>query len=285
MNNLGNIAFERGRVEEAIRQYQAALRASDEGRIHFNLSQALRQNLQLDEGAREFTAAQSRDPEAVTEFSSFSEGNRRLTADLFAMGRGSLRRALAPDAGGLRFRDELWKGILPGLSWGQALLVLPGLACLVLAGWGLPRSLDPAVRCPKCGRHFCLRCTRTNREGFCSQCHQIFVVRTGVDPANRVRKMMQIMNFHKGSAFSARIGTIILPGLGNSAADSPVVALLFLLVSSGFWTAWVMWGGLLRSATALDGAAGAGARIAFFLAFGLFYFIALRDIARRLEEA
>ncbi len=285
LNNLGNVMLLTGRVDDAIRQYQAAIKLSEDARIHFNLSQAYRANLQLEEGERELSTAQSLDPGTLSQYTSVTlEGGLSPTADITGTMKDSVSSLLAPTGDALAFRDALWKEILPGIPFGSAIPLFLGAALALLVSFPLAGWLEPSSRCGKCGRLFCVRCTRPNKEGICAQCNQVFVVRTGVDPAHRVRKMIQIMKFKKRTILQARVSTVLFPGAGHTLLGHPWPGLMFIFLTSAFWTKWITWHGVYRPATRLPLVDGLAGQVFFFMLFGLCYLVALRGIGNLLEE-
>ena len=96
--------------------------------------------------------------------------------------------------------------------------------------------------------------------------------------------MMQIMRFGKRKGLVARIATILLPGMGHIYLGAGWQSLVFITVSTMFWTKWIFWHGLFRNTTILDIQAGLTSWIIFGLLLGLFYLFTLKSVGDRLEE-
>lgn len=286
LNNLANVLMGSGRFTDSIDLYKRALRYSDDPRIHYNLSQALRENLQLDEGEEEFRKAQEMDPELAGSLVTGQPGERhRITMDISGSLMEYLKGAakLSPD--GIRWREDLWSDLIPGLPFVFSWFVFPMAALLVLAGWPLASRLPTAGRCRQCGRLHCPKCSESSDESFCSQCRQIFKIRTGIDPARRVRKMMQIMRFKRKRALLARFSTVLFPGTGHFLLGAGWQSVLMIILTTCFWAKWVLWYGLYRDTTHLAFQTGSGARILFVAFFVVYYLAALYSVGRKLERA
>ena len=284
-NNLANVFLHNRRIERAIVQYQRALRYSDDPRIHYNLSQALRDNLQLEEGEKEYRIAQEKAPELISLLGSQQkEGERRVTVDISGDLSGYVKDALQLSGKGLVWRDRFWAGMLPGVPYTFAWLVFLAASLLLLAGWPIGKRENFSRRCKKCSRLHCSKCSQSTADVLCAQCRQIFMVRTGIDPASRVKKMMQILRYQKKRGFISIVSTILVPGMGHVYLGAGWRALLMITITTLFWTKWALWNGLFRNTTMLEIQAGLTAKIIFGVLFFAYYIIALRSIGIRLEE-
>lgn len=285
LNNLGNVLLGTGRIEQAIAHYRDALRYRDDPRVHYNLSQALRENLQLEEGETEFRIAQERSP-AMTEMLMESQKAtvQRITMDIFRGAGATLFDALALTTEGQDYRNRLWVGIVPKIPFRGSWFLFLGAGAIVYLGGLAGRNVRAAARCRKCGHLHCHRCSQSARDGLCAQCRQIFIVRSGVDPAGRVRKMMQILSFNRRKALISRFATVLLPGLGHSYLGAGWQSLVLITLSVFFWLKWVFWHGFFRSTTSLHIEAGFSSRVVFGLLLISYYLFALKKIGDRLEE-
>jgi len=118
----------------------------------------------------------------------------------------------------------------------------------------------------------------------CAQCRQIFLVRSGVDPAGRVKKMMQILRFNKKRALVSRVATVLLPGMGHIYLGAGWQALVLITISTLFWTKWIFWYGFFRITTILEIQASLFSRVSFGILLGLFYLYSLKKVGDRLED-
>jgi tetratricopeptide (TPR) repeat protein len=285
LNNLGNVYMNTGSIDQAIEVYRQALRYKDDHRIHYNLSQALRENLQLEEGEKEFRIAQQMAPALAGELMDLQEeSSRRITVDIYHDTSLFLRGALVLAPEGRGFRDRIWTGIVPWVPFGGSWFLFLGAGVLLFGGHVFDGAVSMSRRCRRCNRMHCPKCSQSSSDVLCAQCRQIFVVRSGVDPASRVKKMMQIMRFNKRRAMISRIATVLLPGMGHVYLGAGWQALVLIAVSTLFWAKWVFWYGFFRSTTSLEIQTGLVSRIVFGIFLVLFYLFALKKVSERLEE-
>jgi hypothetical protein len=139
-------------------------------------------------------------------------------------------------------------------------------------------------RCRRCNRIHCHKCSQSSSDVLCAQCRQIFIVRSGVDPASRVKKMMQILRFTKTRALVSRVATVLLPGMGHIYLGVGWQSLVLITLTVMFWTKWVLWYGVFRNTTILDIQAGLFSKVFFGILLGVFYLIALKNVSSMLEE-
>jgi len=285
LNNLGNIYLNTGRIEQAIEHYRQAIRYRDDPRIHYNLSQALRENLQLEEGEKEFRLAQEGAPSLAGDLMDMQkETGRRITVDIYHDTTRFLKDALVLTPEGREMRDRVWSGIVPRIPFSASWFMFLGTAILLSSGHFIGEKISMSRRCRRCNRMHCPKCSQSSSDVLCAQCRQIFLVRSGVDPASRVRKMMQIMRYNKRRAMISRVATVLLPGMGHIYLGAGWQALVLVTISTLFWIKWVFWYGFFRSATELEIQTSIVMRIVFGIFLVLFYLYALKKVGERLEE-
>jgi tetratricopeptide (TPR) repeat protein len=285
INNLGNILVQTGRVDAAIDHYRQALRYEDDPRIHYNLSQALRENLQLEEGESEFRLAQEGAPELASSLmAQQQEDGQRVTVDIYGEVSLYLMDALSLDQEGRQWREALWSGIVPMVPFTLSWVLFPVSSVILFLGIPLSGRMNLSRRCRRCNKMHCHKCSQSSSDFLCAQCRQIFIVRSGVDPASRVKKMMQILRFTKTRALVSRVATVLLPGMGHISLGVGWQSLVLITVSVMFWTKWILWYGVFRNTTLLDIQAGLFSKVLFGILLGAFYLLALKNVSDRLEE-
>lgn len=285
INNLGNIFMNTGRIEQAIEHYRQALRYRDDPRIHYNLSQALRENLQLEEGEKEFRIAQEKAPALTGELLELQkEGGQRITVDIQGETGRFVMAALVMAPEGRQLRDHLWVGIVPHVPFSGSWLLFLGSSAVIFLSHVFSGKISGSRRCRKCNRMHCPKCSKSSHDVLCAQCRQIFLVRSGVDPTSRIKKMMQIMSFIKRKALVSRVVTVLFPGMGHIYLGAGWQALILITISTLFWTKWVFWHGFFRSATTLEIQTSLVSRIIFGVLLVLYYIFALKKVGERLEE-
>ena len=285
INNLGNIFMSTGRIEQAVEHYRQALRYRDDPRLHYNLSQALRENLQLEEGEKEFLMAQDMEPGLASDLlQSQKEGGRRITFDMYGGTRGVFMDALSLTPEGYDLRGRLWAGIVPFIPFSGSWLLFLGASAIIFSGHLAGGKIGVSRRCRRCNHTHCPKCSKSSTDMLCAQCRQIFLVRSGVDPAGRVKKMMQILRFNKKRALVSRVATVLLPGMGHIYLGAGWQALVLITISTLFWTKWIFWYGFFRITTILEIQASLFSRVSFGILLGLFYLYSLKKVGDRLED-
>jgi tetratricopeptide (TPR) repeat protein len=153
---------------------------------------------------------------------------RELWARAFQLRRPSSTRSLLAPA----LMNSTAIGALASLV---AAILIPGL---FLA----PRS-GGAGLCRRCGRAFCRRCQMTTKyPEHCAQCVHLFIVRDGLAPSVRDRKMAEVVGYHRRTYLATRLLTLVVPGAGHVVGGRSLLGALFLV---GWGTAWA--GLILRS--------------------------------------
>ncbi|HYV86755.1 MAG TPA: tetratricopeptide repeat protein [Patescibacteria group bacterium] len=117
------------------------------------------------------------------------------------------------------------------------------LAAFLIPGLFLAPRSGGAGLCRRCGRAFCRRCQMTTKHPeHCAQCVHLFIVRDGLAPAVRDRKMAQVVGYHRRTYLATRLLSLVLPGSGHVIGGRSLLGAFFLV---GWGMAWT--GLLLRS--------------------------------------
>jgi hypothetical protein len=178
--------------------------------------------------------------------------------------------------------DEVRANLAGGLPVGLA-SALPLIAGgLFLALHFLRGRLRPSGRCERCGREVCKRCDPDARpsEALCAQCVNVFIRRTGVDAAERIRKEYAVQSYHRRRHILARV-LAVLSGAGHVLMGYPLRGLVYLIITGSLVASVVLWRGLahdpiaVRSGTSLFRV---GLTVACFVAI---YAFCLRDLIAR----
>ncbi len=288
-NNLGNVYLLEGDTPKALAQYQQAedLRESLAA-PHFNISRAL--GMGGVETLEKVQAEQARalylDRRAVDAFTGGSlQANRK--ANKFVMDIGLDDDLLAPlvevearvaDPVGDEVRAQLAGGLPNDVAWALPLIA----AALVLALHLARPRLRPSGRCERCGREVCKRCDPDARpsEALCAQCVNVFIRRTGVDPAERIRKEYAVQAYHRRRHAMARVLAVI-SGAGHVMMGYPLRGMVYLLITGTLIASVVLWRGFLHDPIAVRAGLSflrIGVTTALFVAL---YSLCLRDLLAR----
>jgi hypothetical protein len=169
-------------------------------------------------------------------------------------------RLRRPGPTGSVLRAALINPATPGALTGLlAALLVPGLMLS-------PRS-GAAGLCRRCGRSFCRRCEMATRHrGHCSQCVHLFIVKDGLAPSVRDRKMAEVMSYQRSIFFGTRLLSLVLPGGGHVVGGRPLFGSFLLAMWASAWSGLVLRGRLLVPPGFLQGTA---------VSFGLVILLAL----------
>jgi len=284
-NDLGNVYFLAHDSQKAEHEYQQAIDLAEGlAAPHFNLSRTLgdRGTSGLDKVQSEQARALELDRAAVEEFTGGQLGASRkanklvMDLPLDASMLDGLLGAEASVAGPVA--DEAH--ILLGGKSSQALAI--GTAILVLLLHVLRGKVRPSSRCERCGREVCKRCDADARpsEALCAQCVNVFVRRTGVDPAERARKQVAVDRYQRRRTILVRLSNV-LSGAGHVLRGHPVRGLIFLLVTGCLVMSVVFFRGVAHAPNPVRSGLSmfrVGVTVAAFL---LTYGICFRDIGSR----
>jgi tetratricopeptide (TPR) repeat protein len=288
-NNLGNVYLLEGDAQKAQAHYQQASELQDSlAAPHFNLSRALGLGgvETLEKVQSEQARALELDREGIEKFTGGQLGANKksnkfvMDVPLDDVMLDPLVEAEARVAGpvGDEARAQL-AGPLPI----EAASALPILAGAIVVALHLARGkLKPSGRCERCGREVCKRCDPDARpsESLCAQCVNVFIRRTGVDPAERIRKEFAVQAYHRRrTALVRALG--LLSGAGHVLMGYPIRGILFLLATGMLAASLVLWRGLAHDPVAVRASLSlfrVGVTVACFVAV---YALCLRDLVNQ----
>ena len=242
-NTLGAVSFARQDTAGAIAGFaKAAEYEPDLFALHHNLAVAYRESFQFAESEASSRRAGELDPEAAAYYAGIDASRLkgfmvdvpsppRELWDLVRAGSGEQEEAT----------ELLWQSLMLGVPFAAWPIVVAVLLALggAVGVWRLRRGA--AVECPRCGRVFCPRCQSGGRAGLCSQCHNIFVRKEGVDARVRVQKLSEIRSWRRLRRLRHIVCAVAVPGGGHLSAGRFRPGLLLLLPAS-FLAARVLFG-------------------------------------------
>lgn len=258
-NNLGNVYLLQGDTAKAIAQYQQAVDLRESlAAPHFNVSRALAMGgvETLEKVQSEQARALDLDRAGVEAFTGgqlqASRKSNRFVMDV-PLDASQLEPLIdleerAAEAVGDEVRAQL-AGNVPA----PVAAALPVLAAILVLALHLARGrVRPSGRCERCGREVCRRCDPDARptEALCAQCVNVFIRRSGVDPAERVRKEFAVEAYHRRRQIAARV-LAVLSGAGHVLLGYSIRGLFFLLVTASLLASIVLWRGVAHNPLAL----------------------------------
>jgi tetratricopeptide (TPR) repeat protein len=209
-------------LEEAARDYSAALKIRPLASAYYNLSQVSREMLDFGKGEEYFRSALALDRTAVAGYRAISGRNQnRFVAD----------ETLNP--------AELWDYALGGRqerssSLGVAAVppAVVSLAALLLAiAFYIMNSREGvrAARCRKCNKILCEKCEARVAWGqMCPECYASLIKLEGTDVRERVARLLAIYDQRRKHRIVLKGLSFVLPGLPEIYGGKVLFGLLFL---------------------------------------------------------
>ncbi len=288
-NNLGNVYLLEGDAQRAQTQYQQASELQEGlAAPHFNLSRALGLGgvETLEKVQSEQARALELDRNGIDQFTgnqlAANKKSNKFVIDV-PLDDVMLDPLLESEARIAEPVGDEARAQLAEPLPAEAASALPLVAGAVVIGLHLARGkLRPSGRCERCGREVCKRCDPDARpsESLCAQCVNVFIRRTGVDPAERIRKEFAVQAYHRRRAAVVRaLG--VLSGAGHVLMGYPVRGILFLLATGTLVASLFLWRGLVHDPVAVRASVSlfrVGVTVACFVAV---YAICLRDLVNQ----
>ena len=232
--NLGNIYFAQHDWEGAILQYTNALSDHpDSALTYYNKSLAHGESFRFSEREAARTQAENLDAPAMAAFEQRTGGLRavadfRLAPDYILAKFFGLEAGVHPSPPRLVQSAVLSSAGVTAFAVGIALFAV--LTLFLELTFSDRRNTQ---RCGKCGGPFCARCQiGTGRQGLCTQCYHLFIVKDGVSTDARNRKLGQVNGYAEYRRLVFRILSVVAPGAGHVAEDTPLLGFPLLLL----WT-------------------------------------------------
>lgn len=227
--NLGNCYvglydFAEGRkdyLDEAAKNYRAALNMKALASAYYNLSQVSREMIDFSAGNEYFKSALSLDRIAVAEYSSlYARNPNRFVVDE-TLTDGDLWNYAKERSG---------KVATFGMTTIPAPLVTFTALLLILSLYVMNRRLKHrAYRCKKCNTILCSRCEKRLIWGqLCPQCYGSLVKLDELDVKERVARLMSIYEKQRRRRNTLKILSFLLPGSSQIYAGRVLLGFLFL---------------------------------------------------------
>jgi tetratricopeptide (TPR) repeat protein len=284
-NDLGNVYLLQNDAAKAIREYQQAIELVDAlAAPHFNLSRALgMQGLAaLEKVQAEQNKALELDRAAIDAFTggqlALSRKSNKFVMDL-PLEPSMVDPLLDAQAQIASTVGDEARALLGGA---HAPTMLAAAAVLVLALHLVRGRIRPAGRCHRCGREVCKRCDVDARpeEALCAQCVNVFVRRTGIDPAERMRKEFSVESYRRRRRLVARMCNFV-SGSGHVLLGYPITGILFLLVTGCLAGSVLLFRGVAHSPIAVRSGVSIFRIATTVAAFLAVYALCLRNLLSR----
>ena len=266
MVNLGNLHALRQEFPQAQALYKKA--AETDPRLmlaHYDSHLAYLETFNMEAADEELRQARRVDEEQVNRLigTGSASAARRSPQDVPWPQREIVMRALR-----LRLAGGPSTLLRAGMTNATGLAAAAGLlAALLLPGLLLAPRGPRAVRCQRCGRAYCRKCQMTTKhDGHCAQCVHLFLLRDGVAPSVRERKLAEVVNYRRRVFLETRLASLVLPGCGQVMGGRAVLGAALLAGWGIVWSGFLLRGRFLAPPGAIEASAlGPGALLLILL--------------------
>jgi hypothetical protein len=246
LNNLANIEFYRGEFPAAIARYKQGIELGGSPRFtatsYYNLSQAHLQKFEFQPAAEARAQADRLAGDLARSYETrwkYEKGGAAIAAVVdLAPTQEEIAAKFAGRSEGVAAKNVAGKPVAAGPGLQSALLnrflgfaVVFVLAAGFVTRWRGNRMIT--LRCAKCGTPFRRRVTAQDTGELCTQCFHLFVVKDGVSPSAKNKKLMEVQAEDTRQMRTFRLLSLLLPGAGQVYGRQPIPGLLLLLVWFG----------------------------------------------------
>ena len=236
-NNLGNLYLKSQQYGSAVQQYRKAIEIDPLlVESHYNLHLVYLEQFNLVEAEESLRRAQQIDPKRVPVLVELGKKEPWMTGVLLPQDIRPSWPRLVVEIWDRRPWDPFPEEAATSVSWNRPLTIGGAIGLFAMGfGWVLRRK-RLARKCVKCGRAFCRRCQKGLLRDFCSQCHNVFMVKDSLPVPARTAKMQEIARFETWDRMIRRYLSVILPGGGHLYGGRTVVGVGLLAAWTIGWT-------------------------------------------------
>jgi len=245
LNNLANIEFYRGEFPAAIARYKQGIELGAAPRFtatsYYNLAQAHLQKFEFQPATEARAQADRLAADLTKSYESrwrFEKGGAAIAAVVdLAPTPEEVATKFAGRSEGIAAKNVTGRPLVAASSpslkdalvnrfLGFSLLFVAAAA--FISRWRGNRMLT--LRCSKCGAPFRRRVTAQDTGELCTQCFHLFVVKDGVSPSAKNKKLMEVQAEDSRRLRVFRVLSLLLPGAGQVYGRQPIPGLLLLFV-------------------------------------------------------
>lgn len=243
LNNLANIEFYRGEFAAAIARYKQGIELGAAPRFaatfYYNLAQAHLQKFEFQPAAEARQQADRAAGDLTRGYESrwrYEKGGAAVAAvidltltpeEVTAKFAGAAEGVAAKNVAGT---TNAGVGADLKASLLNRFLAFAGACAFTsfgIARWRGNRLIT--LRCGRCGTPFRRRVTAQDTGELCTQCFHLFVVKDGVSPSAKNKKLLEVQAEDDRNARTFRILSLLLPGAGQVFGRQPIPGFLLLL--------------------------------------------------------
>ena len=246
LNNLANIEFYRAEFSPAIARYkqgaELAAGALYTATFYYNLAQAHLQRFEF-QPATEARAQADRVASDLTKSYEtawkYEKGGNAVAAVVdLGLTKDQVAAKFAGVSRGVGLKNVAGRNVAgsttPPAAFLNRFLGFAAIFALVSIGmWRRRGNRLVTLRCLKCGNAFRRRVTAQDTGELCTQCFHLYVVRDGVSPSAKNKKLMEVQAEDDRRSRTFRVLSLLLPGAGHVFGRKPIPGLLLLLVWFG----------------------------------------------------
>jgi tetratricopeptide (TPR) repeat protein len=248
LNNLANIEFYRGEFPPAIARYKQGIELGGGARFtatsYYNLAQAHLQKFEFQPATEARAQADRLAADLTRSYESrwrYEKAGAAIAAVVdLAPTPEEVAGKFAGRSEGIAVKNVTGKAIASaaGAKPQDALVnrflgfaVVFVLTAGAITRWRGNRMIT--LRCAKCGSPFRRRVTAQDTGELCTQCFHLFVVKDGVSPSAKNKKLMEVQAEDSRRNRTFRILSLLLPGAGQVYGRQPIPGLVLLLLWFG----------------------------------------------------
>jgi Tfp pilus assembly protein PilF len=243
LNNLANIEFYRGEFAPAIARYKQGIELGSNPRFtatsYYNLAQAHLQKFEFQPATEARAQADRVSDDLTRRYESlwrYEKAGAAVAAVVdLAPTPDEIAAKFSGKSEGIGVKNVTGKPLTSGPRLQDALLNrflgfagVFAVAAVLLTRWRGNRMLT--LRCAKCGTPFRRRVTAQDTGELCTQCFHLFVVKDGVSPSAKNKKLLEVQAEDSRRNRAFRLLSLLLPGAGQVYGRQPFPGMLMLLV-------------------------------------------------------
>jgi tetratricopeptide (TPR) repeat protein len=232
-NNIGNILYLTGDIDNSISNYLNALKLSPNSAVsHFNLGMALRDNMLILEAERELKKARELNPILVDQYLKYNIPIDEKIPIKDLISSENIKNIIPPN---MYSQNISQKAMLSDIL---LFIILLFYAILIK---NLRKRFEPSIICIKCGNIICRRCKRIIKdEKLCLQCFN-FYREHKLEESMSDYKFNEIIRYQKIDSIKNGIISLFIPGGGHILKESPIKGFIILFLFSSLIIEIILW--------------------------------------------
>jgi len=246
LNNLANIEFYRTEFSPAIARYKQGTELAAgpvfTATFYYNLAQAHLQRFEFQPATEARAQADRLSADLTKGYETawkYEKGGNAVAAVVdLGLTKDQVAAKFAGVSQGVGLknvagRNVAGEGLAPGAFLNRFLVFAGVFAFVSVFIWRRRGNRLVTLRCLKCGNAFRRRVTAQDTGELCTQCFHLFVVRDGVSPSAKNKKLMEVQAEDDRRSRTFRLLSLLLPGAGHVFGRQPIPGLLLLLTWFG----------------------------------------------------